>query len=212
MTRQAHQAAQIETIDGKQQLIIGSGDVVQGFEPETGKLVWWFKNPGEGVVPSPVFGDGMMFVSSGFPTPVGKEKTYPAIRAVKLGGVGDITKDLVWEEKRFVSMIPSFAFTHDLLFTIKEDGMAQCLDARTGKNIWKQRMTGEYASPVVAEGRLYFLSNEGVTTVIEAGREFKQLAENALPVRETAQASMAVSNGRFYIRTKQHMFCIAAGK
>ncbi len=209
MTRQAHGAPQIRQVDGKPQLVSHAGDVIQGFDPESGKILWWIKNPGEGVVPSPVFGDGMLFSSSGFPTAFGGQKFYAAIRAFKLGGSGDLTKQLVWEEKKAVPMIPSFAFFNHMLFTVKEDGIAQCLDAKTGNVLWKQRLDGHYeASPVVAEGRIYYLSDDAVTTVISADRQFKSLAQN--PLHEHCQASMAISNGKFYIRTQGHLYCIAA--
>jgi len=208
MSRQAHGVTRIEKIDGQMQAVTDAGDVIQGLEPQTGKVIWSIKNPGEGVVPSLVFGDGMVFASSGFPTPIHNEKTYAAIRAFKLGGTGDITKNLVWEEKRAVPMIPSFAFYKGMLFAVKEDGMAQCLDARTGRVHWRQRLQGNSyaASPVIAGGKIFITSQDALTTVLDAGPEFKELAEN--PINEHCQASIAISGSHLILRTEHNLYCI----
>jgi len=82
-----------------------------------------------------------------------------------------------------------------------------CLDAATGKIVWQERIGGNFsASPVAAEGRLYFLADDGLTTVIEAGPEFRVLARN--PLGERTQASMAVSGGCLFIRTAGYLFGI----
>jgi outer membrane protein assembly factor BamB len=118
---------------------------------------------------------------------------------------------MVWENKKTVPMLPSFIFHDHRLYAMKEDGILQCLEAATGKLLWKQRLDGAYsASPVIAEGRIYFLAEDGTTTVIDAGPEFKVLATN--PLGDTCQASMAVSDGQFFIRTKTSLYCIGAEK
>jgi outer membrane protein assembly factor BamB len=197
-------------VDGKPQLVSASGDVVEGFDPQTGERLWWAYNGGESVVPSLVFGDGMVFASSGFPTQVGSRTIYPAIRAFKLGRNGDITAtNLVWEEKNAVPMIPSLLFADHLLFTVKEDGMAQCAEAASGKLLWRHRLEGTYsASPLAAAGRIYFLSDSGTTTVIELAGEFRPLAVNEL--EGPCQASPAASNGRLFIRSQNDLFCLRA--
>ena len=79
--------------------------------------------------------------------------------------------------------------------------------AATGKLLYKQRLEGHYgASPVVAEGKIYLLSEEGTTTILRTGPEFKVLANNEL--NEKCEASMAVSDGQLFTRTKDHLFCI----
>ena len=85
--------------------------------------------------------------------------------------------------------------------------MATCLKADTGEIVWQERIGGNYsASPVAADGRIYFLADNGETTVIEAGTEFKVLAKN--PLGEKAQASIAISEGRLFIRTEGNLFCV----
>ena len=105
-------------------------------------------------------------------------------------------------------MIPSPVFVDHLLYTVKEDGVLLCLDATTGKVVYRERLEGGYyASPVYADGRIYFLSDDGNTTVVEPGRQFKQLSYNEL--HEPTQASMSVSGGRFFIRTRDNLYCIS---
>ena len=204
MTRIAHVTPLVLEVDGKEQIISPAGDAVQGFEPGTGRLLWSVRSPGEGVVPGPVSGMGMLFTASGFDGTV--------LRAVKLGGAsGDATAThIAWEQKQNVPMIPSLAFSEPHLFAIKEKGIASCMDARTGKIVWQQRVGGNFsASPVLAEGRLYFLAESGETTIIEAAAEYREVARNRLEEGEgPVQASMAVSGGRLLIRTARNLWCI----
>jgi len=201
-SRIAHVTPQVIDVGGKPLLVSGAGDVVQGFDPDTGERLWTVRNEGEGVVPSVVIGGGLAFTASGFGN--------PAIRAVRLDPAarGEVTAThLVWEQRKAVPTMASFLFTQGLLFTVNDKGIAQCLEAATGKVLWTQRLEGVFsASPVLAAGRAYFLSESGETVVIEPTREFKELARN--PLGEACQASPAVSNGRLFIRTQKHLFCI----
>jgi outer membrane protein assembly factor BamB len=192
-SRLAHVTPNLMTVDGKPQLVSGAGDAIQGHDPETGELLWNVYSQGEGVVPAIVIGGGLAYSISGF------EAT--TIRAVAPGG------KIVWEQTRAASHIPSMIYDKGLLFNINETGIATCMDAETGEVIWQERVGGQHwASPVLAEGRIYFLSEEGETIVIESGREYKEIARNRLD--EHTQASMAVSGGRLYIRTAQHLWAI----
>jgi outer membrane protein assembly factor BamB len=187
--------------DGHVEVVSGAGDVVQGFEARTGKLLWTSKNLGEGVVPSIVLGDGVVFTASGFG---GRE----SIKAFKLGGQGDLGEtNLLWEQRKGMPRIPSSLYLDPHLYTITEGGIAMCLRADTGAIVWQERVAGNFsASPVAAEGHIYFLSDAGETSVIEAGPQYKVLALNRLG--EKAQASMAISQGQFFIRTEKHLWCI----
>ena len=143
-SRIGHCTPRIAAIDGQTQLISDAGDVLEGFEPETGRLVWWTANSGESVVPTPVFGDGMIFTESGF-----MDITIRAVTPRQKRG-HPTKSSLVWEFKKAVPTIPSFAFHDHRLYTIKEDGILQCFEAATGNVLWKQRLEGHYdASPVV---------------------------------------------------------------
>jgi hypothetical protein len=93
------------------------------------------------------------------------------------------------------------------LFAINDDGVATCMKADTGEIVWQNRLGGNFsASPVAAEGRIYVLGDDGQTTIIEAGDEFKILAKN--PIGERVQASMAVSDGQLFIRGERHLYAI----
>ena len=106
-------------------------------------------------------------------------------------------------------LTPSPLLIGDELYIVNDAGIASCLDAKTGDTRWQQRLGGNYsASPVFADGRIYFLSEEGVTTVVAAGREFRKLATNTLD--GSTLASMAVSGGSMFIRTSSHLYRIGA--
>lgn len=203
-TRIGHVTPLVITVDGEEQLISPAGDYVEAFEPNSGKPLWWIYNKGETAVPSVIFGDGLLFMNCGFDD--------PAIRAFRPGGKGergDLTAThIAWQYKKAVPMMPSFLFTDHLLFTISEHGIAMCLEADSGKPVWQHRVEGEYsASPILAAGKIYLLNEAGKTTIIEAGREFKVVAESG--IGEKCQASPALSNGQLFIRSDQHLFCIA---
>lgn len=202
LSRIAHVVPNLWTApDGRVHVISGAGDVVQGFDALTGERLWTSKNLGEGVVPSIVIAGDLAFTASGWG---GRE----SIKAFRLGGRGDLGEsNLIWEQRKGLPRIPSYLFVAPHLFTITEGGVAMCLDAATGKIVWQERIGGNFsASPVAAEGRLYFLADDGLTTVIEAGPQFRVLARN--PLGEPTQASMAVSGGRLFIRTAGHLFGI----
>lgn len=178
----------------------GAGDVVQGFDPDSGQRLWTVRSPGEGVVPSIVCGQDLVFTSSGYGA--------PTIRAIRPDGHDDVTSThIAWESRDNVPLVPSFLYADGLLFCTQESGIATCRDAKTGRALWKQRLQGTYgASPVLAEGRLYCLAEDGSTIVIAADREFRQLARN--PLEGPCKASPAISNGRIFIRSQSSLFCI----
>ena len=205
-SRIAHMTPQVVQVDGKPQLISAAGDVIDAFDPDTGELIWQVSTGGEGVTPSPVIADGVVYSSSGFPTNV----PYAAIRAHKLGGRGDVSKqNLLWEQKKGVPMIPSFVLANGLLFMVTEKGIAQCVDPTDGRIIWTERLEGTFsASPVAtADGKVYFVNEQSNTTVIEAAPEFKEIATNVLG-GDPCQASPALSDGQIFIRTAKSLYCI----
>ena len=203
LSRQAHVTPMIINVNGKPQLVSGAGDVVQGFDPNSGERLWTVRSLGEGVVPSIVYGQGLVFTSSGYGS--------PTIRAIRPDGRDDVTAThIAWESRANVPLMPSFLYADGLLFCVKETGLATCLDAKTGQTVWKEHLRGRYgASPVLAEGRLYCLAEDGTTTVIAAGREFKQLAKNRL--EGPCKASPAISGARIFIRSQSSLFCIRRG-
>ena len=201
MSRIAHVTPFIWRNNGHVELISCAGDCIQGFDPKTGERLWTVYSRGEGVTPSPVFGEGLIFTSSGF------EAT--TLRTVKPGGRGDVTSThVVWEQKRGAPTQASLLYVQPHLYAVTDNGMLTCYTAATGEVVYQERLQGTFsASPVFADGRIYLLNEAGETLVIAPGAEFKVLARNRL--NEKAQASMAVSQGRFFLRTAQHVYCIA---
>ena len=199
-SRIAHTTPLIVSHHGRDILLSSAGDVIQGFDPQTGRRLWSVRAEGEGVVPSPVFGEGLVFAASGFGN--------PRLRAVKLDQDGaEATRKVVWELKKNVPMIPSAVYVRPYLFIVSERGIAMCLEAATGQVLWEERLGGEFsASPVYADGKIYFLSEEGDTTVIEARPEFVRIARNSL--NEPCQASMAISQRHLFIRTRGSLYCV----
>ena len=113
--------------------------------------------------------------------------------AVKPGGEGTLgADDIAWKVTKNVPTRSSVLLVDDLLYTTGEGGMASCVEAKTGKEVWKERIKGNYsASPLYGDGRIYFFSEQGKTAVVQPGRQFKLLAENELG--DGYMASPAVS-------------------
>ncbi len=188
---------------GRPQIVTEAGDVLQGFDPKTGSLLWTSEVPGEGKVPSVVLGDGLAFCSGGWG---GKE----GIKAFRLGGEGALRQsNLVWEQKRGEPKVPSLLYLEGLLFAMTDTGVATCYEATTGAIVWQERIGGNFsASPVSAGGRIYFVGDNGQTVVLEASRTFRLVSRNPIADGEEVQASPAVSQGRFLIRTRSNLWSI----
>lgn len=189
-------------LDDEKQIVTAGGDRVQGFNAQTGERTWSIYSQGEGVTPSPVVGDGLIFTSSGFEA--------PTIRAIRIGGKGEVTKShIAWEQTKGVPALASPLFVAPYLYTITRDNILHCIQAADGEIVWQQRLTGVHsASPVLADGKIYVLSEDGVTLVLRPGSKYEEIARNSL--EETCLASMAVSQGQFFIRTATHLYCIGA--
>lgn len=201
MSRIAHVTPLVVPVEGRDQLISPAGDRIQGFDPTTGELLWSVYSQGEGVTPSPAYGDGLLFTASGF------ERT--TLRTVRLAGArGEVTETHVaWEQRRGVPNQPSLLYLKPYVYAIADGGVATCYNGQDGEIVYQERVGGNFsASPVAADGRLYFLSEAGETTVVRLGNEFEILSRN--PLEERCQASMAISQGNLFIRTEKHLFCI----
>ncbi len=133
------------------------------------------------------------------------------IKSFKTGGKSDLKEtNLVWEQRKGMPKVPSMICLKPCLrchFPVEQrGGIATCMKEDTGEIVWQERVGGNFsASPVTAGGRIYFLSDEGVTTVIAAGPQFQVLARN--PLEEKIQASIAVSQEHLFIRTATHLYC-----
>jgi outer membrane protein assembly factor BamB len=186
---------------GRDQLISVGAFRARAYDPLTGKEIWRVRyDQGFSNVPRPVFGHGLVFIATGF--------QQPELLAVRPDGTGDVTKTHVaWSLKRGAPLTPSPLIVGDELYLVNDGGIASCIDARSGTPIWQQRLGGTYsASPVFADGRIYFLAEQGVTTVITPGKEFRRLVTN--PLDGGLLASMAISGGSLFLRTDSHLYRI----
>jgi outer membrane protein assembly factor BamB len=188
------------SVGGKTQVVVPGAGAVMAYDPASGGEIWRVRYDGYSVVPRPVFGHGMVYISTGFDAPV--------VLAIRPDGRGDVTETHVaWKQAKGAPNTPSLLLVGDELYMVADRGVATCADARTGQIHWQQRVPETYsASPFAAEGRLYLLSEKGTGVVLRCGKKFEQLAANALD--ERSLASCAVADGALYVRTEKHLFRI----
>jgi len=186
--------------DGRLQLISPGAKAVMAYDPRTGEELWKVRYRGWSVTPRPLFGHGLLFLITDY--------DHPELWAVRPGGRGDLTKsNVVWKITKRMPQKPSLLLVGELIYLVNDKGTAACIEARTGKIVWKQRFRGEYsASPLYADGRIYFFSHRCAATVIEPGRQCKILAVNRLDGR--MMASPAVAGKALFVRTQTHLYRI----
>ena len=190
---------------GNQDQVVSVGAFrVAAYEPQSGKEIWRVEyTEGYSNVPRPVYGHGLVYITTGL--------QHPSLLAIRPEGAGDVTGTRVaWQLERAVPVTPSPLLAGDELYIVSDIGIASCLDAKTGQSHWQERLGGNFsASPVFADGRIYFLNELGVTTVIAPGKEFHRLATSSLEDAWTL-ASMAVSGGTIFIRSADYLYRIGA--
>ncbi|GIW81321.1 MAG: serine/threonine protein kinase [Gemmatales bacterium] len=192
----------------RDELIVTTSLGVTGYDPDTGKQLWhwnWkFYRPVMRTVGSPIYSEGIVFVGSGD----GSGARH--FIAVKKGESGDVSKtNLVWEKTkpRSTPYVPTALARGPYIYYVNDIGVAGCWEAKTGKQIWEQRLGGGFSSsPVMIDGKIYAVNEAGQVYVFAAEPEFKLLAKN--DIGEPCKASPAVANGRLYIRGRDHLFCI----
>ena len=199
--RKAFSTPQVERINGRWEMISLGAKAAYSYDPFTGRELWRVEERGQHSASTrPVLGLGMIFFPTGFPT--------GQLFAVRIGGEGLITDThVVWKLKRGVSNKPSILLVDDLIYMIGDTGIASCIDAKSGEQVWQHRIGGEYsASPLYADDRLWFFSEDGKTTALKPGRVFEQAGENRL--EEGFLASPAIAGKAFYLRTRTHLYRI----
>ena len=209
--RKSFSTPHVASIDGKPVLISQGAKAAYGYEPLTGRELWRVEErTSHSAAGRPLVGNGLVFLTTGF--------SKGELLAIKPGNNGEVidAKDaaasrqlqIVWKSKRNVPRKPSLILSGDLLFGVEDDGgMASCYEAKTGTEIWRERLGGNYSSsPILADGRIYCFNEEGKGVVIEAGRTFKKLAENTLA--DGCKASPAVSGKALFVRTFTHLYRI----
>ena len=198
---------------GRSTVVANGGKRARGYDPMTGKEVWSLSAPASIVTPTPIVGLGLIFVMSG-------DTGYQPIFAIRPSATGDIslkpgqeTNDfVVWSSTRGGSFTPTPIVYGDNLYSINVSGIVGCYDARTGERKYVGRLEhlgdGFSSSPVAADGRLYFASEDGDVFVVKAGPTFEVLATN--PMGEVILTTPAISGGMIFIRTLHHLFGIGS--
>jgi outer membrane protein assembly factor BamB len=187
-------------VSGKKQIISAGSDAVMAYDPKNGREIWKVSYPGGySVVPRPVYGEGQLYVCTGYDSP-----SLLAIRTE--GAKGDVTDSHVaWHLKK--STVPRNAsplLVDDALYLVSDDGVLTCLDARTGGERWQQRLGGNFsASPLYADGKIFLQNETGDGIVLKAGPQYEELGRN--PLGEKSLASYAVGDGALFVRTERHL-------
>lgn len=196
--RKAHGTPLIVSAAGRTQMLSAGAKAAYAYDPRDGRELWRVQYNDWSTAPRPLYDNGLAFIVTGL------SKTE--LLAVKTDGQGDVTDTgIVWRLRTHVGKYSSPILVDGLIYTAAEDSFLTCLEAATGNTVWKERIGGKYAaSPVCADGRLYFFNQQGVTTVLDPGRAFRVLATNTLD--DGFMASPAVSGRAFYLRTKTHLY------
>jgi outer membrane protein assembly factor BamB len=186
------------TVNGKKQIVSPASDAVMGYDADSGAEIWRIRYQGYSVIPRPVFGHGLVFLSSSYDS--------PTLLAIRPDGKGDATDThIAWTMKKGAPHTPSPLLVGTELYVVSDNGIASCLDARTGTVQWQERLGGNFsASPLHANGKVYFQSEQGVGTVVRSGKKFEQLARNDM--QERTLASYAAVGGALYLRTEHNLY------
>jgi outer membrane protein assembly factor BamB len=188
-------------VNGKTQLVVSGTKKVKGYDAGTGKEIWSIDGMQEQCIPTPVAENGIVYAVSGR-----KGQTL----AIRLDSArGELTdKHVAWSSIRGAPNIPSGLCLGGHYYLVDDEGFATCFDARTGAEIWRERLGGRFhASPVAADGKVYYTNMQGLITVARAGPKFEVLAKNNLG--ETVIASPVIAHGQVFIRGERYLYCIA---
>ena len=187
-------------VAGVDQIVSSAADHAAAYDARTGREIWWLRYDGFSEVVRPVTWQELVFVQ-GFQN-VGEVKLY----AIRPDGRGEITTTHVeWTLGRGAAHVPSPLVIADELYIINDNGIATCLDAKTGAEHWKARIGGNHsASPLYGDDKIYCFNEEGTIAVLAPGKEFRLLAKNKLS--GSIMASPAAADRAIYIRTESHLY------
>jgi outer membrane protein assembly factor BamB len=185
---------------GRKQLVMSGSKCVASYDPDTGKQIWIIDGPTEQFVSSLVYAQGILFLTAGYPT-------YH-LMGIRPDGQGNVTDThVLWHDRHSADYVPSPIAHGQWVFFVNDNGIAGCVDVKTGKRQWTQRLGRHHsASPVSADDYLFFPDDDGNTYVLKAGPKFEVVAKNSLG--DECYASPAVSRGQLFIRTLHSLYCI----
>jgi len=184
----------------KQELVVCAAHRVDAFDPATGSSLWTVGGLRRECIPTPVAGQGRLYVVSG---PKGETL------AIRPGGRGDVSQTHVdWRSPRGVPFVPSALLVGDYYYLVDDAGIATCLDAHSGKSLWQKRLGGAFtASPIAGDGKIFFTNEDGETIVLAAHTgAYRELARNKLD--DPVYASASIASGRLLIRAEHRLICV----
>jgi outer membrane protein assembly factor BamB len=191
------------------EIVTNAAQYARGYDPATGKELWRLAKKSEVTIPTPVASRDLVYVTSG-------NRPIQPIFAIRPGATGDISlkpdedhsEQIAWSRMRGGPYMATPILYGQYLYTCGNGGMVSCYEAATGKEVYKERLGGvSYtASPVAADGKLYFTSEQGQVRVVQAGPEFKLLAVNE--IGDACLATPAISSGMFFVRSQHFLFAL----
>ena len=196
----SYSAPLIRELAGRTQLIQCGDRCVASFDPDTGRQIWKVDGPSEEFVATPVYSEkaGLVFISSSWPKRV--------LLAIRPDGRGDVTQThIAWQDTEGAPYVPSMIVADDFLLSVSNSGAAFCYEAASGKVLWREKLGRHHASPVLVNGLVFFINDEGQVNVIKPGKVFECVAKYELG--EPCYASPAISDGRVFLRGFKHLFC-----
>jgi outer membrane protein assembly factor BamB len=192
---------------GGEELIVGSTAGITGYDPANGKTNWsytWsFPRKPLRTVASPITAGEMVIANSGD----GDGSRH--LIAVKMGNKGDVTAtNLAWQKSRATPYVPCLLAYGDYLYgVLDKTGFVSCYRASTGEEMWSERLAGKFtASPILVDGKIYAVADDGSAYVFEAAPKFKLLAKST--IGEPVSSTPAVADNHLFIRGREHLFCI----
>lgn len=197
--KKAYGTPLIVTINGQPQVVSSAANNIYGYDPQTGKELWkiHYGELGFSMSTVPVADDQQIYFSTAF----GKS----AVIALKHAGVK--TPEVAWRNNKNAPKMCSPVLHNDLLFYVDDGGIVSCVDVKTGEAFYRERIGGKFsASPIFADGKLYFSSREGVVTVIAASKQFKILSQNTLD--GSLMASPIADGSALFLRTDKALYKI----
>jgi outer membrane protein assembly factor BamB len=184
---------------GRELLISPFASATIAYDPKTGTPIWTVRHGGMNAAGRPLFGNGLLYISTA-------DGPNPLI-AISPQGKGDITENIAWRTNKSVPKRPSQILIGETLFMMNDGGVASCVDAKNGNEIWTKRLGGEYwSSPLYADGLIYCCSQSGTIAVFKASREYEEVAENKLGTGFLA--SPAVAGKSLILRSKTDLYRI----
>ncbi len=180
------------------EVLFQSGADLSAHDPATGAQRWKFTGKSLATIASPVFAEGLYLVPG---------QRFLALKP----GQPEAPPEKIWDTNKLPTGYSSPACEGGRVYTVSSRGVVNCADAASGKGLWNLRLEGNFAaSPLVADGKVYVVSEDGTATALRAGLKPEVLGTSALG--ETILASPAAANGALYLRSDRHLYCIAEAK